>query len=556
MKQLIPLIVTKKKVAGFIKKNIKPLFLLFFTWGMYFALFWPRMLYSNKTGDLVAGWRNIWGDWAMHITQAHAFAYQPILHVLQNHPIYSGIPLSYPFTFNLISGLLLRLGVNTVSAFIIPSLIVSFFLLFGLYILGKHLTGSSRQTLLAVTLFLTSGGLGFIHYFKDLAQNFSLKTALYPPHEYTHMKDIGYYWTTTLLAHLVPQRAFLLGMTFGLFILYFLFSYYQKSFKDVSLAKMLSLGLVSGLLAYIHNHTLAMLFFLSAYLFLFDLKHYKHWLSFALGTSVSALPFFIFFSGPDYSQYIQFLPGWLSHPRELNIPFWWFWLKNWGLMIPLFIVGMFVGKQKPKTGLFISGFIFIFLLANLFTFQPSSWDNAKLLLWVYLIFSFVVAGFLLTLWEKHLGGKILAALLFLCLTASGGIDLVRVLNTQKESYMMVSGQEIELAKFLREHSKPKDIVLTSDNHLHWVPLASGRSIVMGYRGWLWSHGINYNQRQKDITQIYRGTPQAKTLLQKYNIRFVVTDRKTQEELMSNEKFFKENYHILIASPYGNVYEIK
>jgi hypothetical protein len=285
----------KKRLRRYLADNIKPLSVLFLTWGVYFSVFWPRMLYFNENNDLVAGWRNIWADWAMHISQANAFAYQSILRVITNHPIYSGVHLSYPFAFNLFSGVLLRLGVNLVHAFIFPSLIISFILLLGLYTLGKLITKSAKQTLLAISLFLTSGGLGFIYYFEDLSNNFSLKTILYPPQEYTHMKDIGYYWTTTLLAHLVPQRAFLLGMTLGVFILSYLFYAYRRGFKGISLLAIFILGLVTGLLSFVHNHTLIVLFFLSFYLFIFDIPHYKHWISYAIGATITALPFFYIF---------------------------------------------------------------------------------------------------------------------------------------------------------------------------------------------------------------------------------------------------------------------
>jgi uncharacterized membrane protein len=267
-------------------------------------------------------------------------------------------------------------------------------------------------------------------------------------------------------------------------------------------------------------------------------------------------PFFIFLKGPELSSYISFLPGWLAHPKEINTPFVWFWIKNWGLFIPVFILGFFKNKMDKKTRQFTLGFVFIFILANIFVFQPSSWDNAKLFLWIHLVFSFTAAGFLTLLWQKHLLGKFIASLLFFILVASGGIDLIRVLHTKKESYVMVNAQEIEMAKFLRSHSESFDIVLTSDSHLHWVPVMSGRSIVMGYRGWLWSHGFNYREREKDIRLIFQGTPEAKELIKKYSIRFVVTDNKTRSDFLSNEEFFRRNYDVLIASPNFTVYKIQ
>ncbi len=517
-------------------------------------VFWPKMLYISSSGDLVAGWRNVWADWAMHITQANAFYSQPIFEVFQNHPIYSGIPLSYPFVINLLSGLLMRLGVPLVEAFIVPSLLLSFILLFGLYYFGKTLTQSAKQTLLAITLFLTSGGLGFMYFFSDLQQDSSWQRILYPLHEYTHMKDIGYYWTTTLLAHLVPQRAFLLGMTVGVFILTYLYYHFKHSFSKTTPAKMFLLGLSTGLIAYMHNHTLIMLFLISAWLFVWSRSSWRHWFSYAFGTALTALPFFYYLGGPEFSQYVKWYPGWLANKQELDQPAWWFWFKNWGLFLPLFIVGFKATVKEYKDQVFIGGFIFLFFLANLFIFQPSSWDNAKLFLWVYLVFSFPVAGLLLKVWQRHFG-KILTFLLFIILTTSGGLDLMRVLNTSKESFVMVSNEELKLAAEFRQQTTSNDLVLTSTNHLNWVPVAAGRRIVMGYPGWLWSHGIKYAQKEADIKKIYQGLPEAPTLLKKYGITYVVVDKKTEEEFGSTDYYFKLRYPLVYSSPFGNIYKV-
>ncbi len=40
---------------------------------------------------------------------------------------------------------------------------------------------------------------------------------------------------------------------------------------------------------------------------------------------------------------------------------------------------------------------------------------------------------------------------------------------------------------------------------------------MGYRGWLWTYGINYGPREKDISSMYSGGKNSKDLLKKYNI---------------------------------------
>jgi hypothetical protein len=544
----------RKAIHKFLLDNKYGLLLLFLTWGVYFLVFWPKMLYFNSEGSLTAGFRNIWGDWAMHVTQANAFASQPIFYVLYNHPIYSGIPLSYPFVTNLISGLLMRIGLPLVPSFILPSIFITFILLIGMYIFGNLLTGSKKATFLGISIFITGGGLGFYYYIQDLIKDFTWQNIVYPPHEYTHMKDIGIWWTNTLSAHLVPQRAFLLGMAVGIYILSFIFYHFKTGFKKTSEIEMFLIGLLSGLLAYIHNHTLIVFFFVCSWLFIFSIKHLKKWLFYVWGTVLTALPFFIFFSGPELGNYIDLLPGWLANKNELNMSVIEFWLLNWGILIPVFIAGFKLVKDKYKR-IFLLSFVLLFILANIVRFQPSTWDNAKIFLWVYLIFSFIASEFLVYVGKKKIIGLVVSIILFLVLTGSGGIDLVRILNTKRESFVMISKDQIELAEDFKKSTNWNDLVLTSDNHLHWVPVMSGRSVMLGYKGWLWSHGINYSSKENDIKKIYSGSFEAIELIKKYGIDYVVIDKKTFDDYGSDLTFFDSNFELTQSLEDIRVYKV-
>jgi hypothetical protein len=543
------------EALNFLKKNKWPLLFLLSTWGSYFLILWSKMLYFNSNGDLTAGWRIIWADWSMHIGQINAFYYQPFSDVLKNHPLFFGIPLSYPFLSNYFSALMLKLGFGLIQATIWPSMVFSLMLLLALFYLGKKLVKSNIQVVLAIFMFLASGGLGFYYFLKDLLIDFSWNKFIFPPQEYTRIDDLGIKWYNTIVANLVPQRAFLLGLILGSLILGLLFSYYKNSFKKVSFKKIIWLGVITGLLAWIHTHTLLLIFLVCLWLFIFDIKNYKHWFLFALGVLTTSASFFILLGNHNFWDFVKIKPGWLIGNQGVDLSFWQFWLLNWGLVLPLFPIGLYLAKLKKKVNLFFLSFGFVFLLCNLLIFQPFDWDNSKLLLYVYLFFCFPIAGLLIKIWQKSYFGKIAASLLFLVLTFSGTLDLIRILNTSQQSFVMLTKEEIELANFLRQNSETGDLVLTSDHHLHWAPIMSGRNIVMGYRGWLWSHGINYKQRQSDVYQIYNANLNPKELIEKYGIDFVVTDDKTRLDFNSNEEFFRSNYQLLISQGQYRIYRI-
>jgi hypothetical protein len=239
------------------------------------------------------------------------------------------------------------------------------------------------------------------------------------------------------------------------------------------------------------------------------------------------------------------------------MPLWLFWLKNWGFMTPLALVGFgyLIIRKQHRDLMIYGGFLLAFVAANIIKFQPSTWDNSKVFLWVYLGFSFMAAKILSVIWKRVLGGKVLAVVLFVVLGFSGFLDLARVMDTKKNSFVMISKAEIELAGKLREISEYDDLVLTSDYHLHWVPVMSGRRILMGYRGWLWSYGINYSQREREIFEMYSGLEDGERLLRDYGVDFVVFDDKVVKEFEADEAGFSQKYELVISAPGYRVYRL-
>jgi hypothetical protein len=60
---------------------------------------------------------------------------------------------------------------------------------------------------------------------------------------------------------------------------------------------------------------------------------------------------------------------------------------------------------------------------------------------------------------------------------------------------------------------------------------------MGYPGHIGSHGLDYLERQNEISQIYAGAPDAESLIQKHGIDYVVVGPHGRREPSINEAFF-------------------
>jgi len=107
---------------------------------------------------------------------------------------------------------------------------------------------------------------------------------------------------------------------------------------------------------------------------------------------------------------------------------------------------------------------------------------------------------------------------------SGTFSLVREAFS---SFRLFSNRDLEIADFVRTHTSPQAIFLTSDFHNNPISALAGRNIVMGYEGWLWSHGIDYQERAEDIRALFSNTDQFFDLINKYGIDYMY--------ISSNEK---------------------
>src|SRR5690606_37797458 len=118
-----------------------------------------------------AGWINIWGDWAAHASYASVFAYRGPLDWFISHPLYKGVKFTYPFLADAISGWIMRLGFDMIAAFILPSIALSLIVLTVMYLFYAAILHSNKQAFLALSLNLTSGGLGFLWFIEDFLHN-------------------------------------------------------------------------------------------------------------------------------------------------------------------------------------------------------------------------------------------------------------------------------------------------------------------------------------------------------------------------------------------------
>ena len=525
-------------------------------WWLYFGFIWPRMLFERADG-LYAGWRTVWADWAVHFAYANVFAYRRIGDWFSTNPIFAGGKFDYPFLADAISGWLMRAGMDRIWAFLLPSLLTSLVLVALLFVFYEALLRSPKLALLACVLFFTNGGVGFLDFARQLAHEPTLGTLLTPPREYTYFPDQHIWWINIVSSELLPQRALLLGVPLGLVVLIALRRYAEANFEGVSRARLVALGLIPALLVITHMHSFIALVVLCAVYLLCDRKNYRPWLIFAVSAGVpSVVLFALLYAGSGASRFIGWYPGWLTNPAEHHdISLWLFLWLNWGTFLPIAAVSV-IRFRYYRDPLILGGMV-LFALCFLLRFQPNAWDNTKLLTWSHLLLCVPVARYLAYLWSKPVWiSRCAAVLLLVFTTASGTLDLWRITRTDAVAHRMWSREELALAEDFQRISEPTSLVLCSDDHHNWVPALSGRQILLGYRGWLASYGLDFGPVVRDIRSMLGGGADAEALMARYGVDFVVIGPSERRDFDANESYFERNHELVLDRARNKVFRIE
>jgi uncharacterized membrane protein len=78
---------------------------------------------------------------------------------------------------------------------------------------------------------------------------------------------------------------------------------------------------------------------------------------------------------------------------------------------------------------------------------------------------------------------------------------------------------------------------------------------MRFPGHLWSHGIDYADREADVKRMYAGGADADSLLQSYGVDYVIISPEERSSVAPNEAFFKK-FPVVATVGQDIVYKVK
>ena len=526
------------------------------TFVLFGFIFWhlaSQMLQVKKDGWYV-GQVNLYGDLVFHLSLINKFLESE--KNLPDSPIFAGEKINYPIFTDLFTAQIAKLS-SVDFALFITTLIGGILTIFVSRLFILRITKNEKIVLLTLLLFLINGGLGFYYFFQDYfaSANYSFLNFLTNlPREYTDIKEQGYWWINTYLAYFLPQRGFLFAFPITLSVLMLLHSGQLKQKRNYFILA----GILAGLLSIVQAHSLFLIFLISIFFLPLSVIHFKNkkitlvnWLLFAALTAAISIPIIKLISSTQNPlTFIKFDPGWTSEENIL-----WFWLKNLGLFAPfLIIASMKLFVENRRLLILYLPFFIIFILCNLFIFQPWDFDNSKLMIYWFFASAIIVAQFTFYQFFKgNLAEKILGVIFIFIMIFSGILDLFRTF-TPPTNYRIFSNQDLEIAASIK-YLTPKDSVfVTASDHNHPIPSLTGRSTLLGFHGWAWTHGIDYQRRASDIGKIYAGGNEAEALINFYHVNFVTIGPLENKSFIINHKYF-EKYPQITLNKDWRLYDV-
>lgn len=196
-----------------------------------------------------------------------------------------------------------------------------------------------------------------------------------------------------------------------------------------------------------------------------------------------------------------------------------FYFKNLGITFVLLIAGLIMAKRE-KIQMVLPAFI-IWGIAEFIIFQPNSYDNNKLLLVAFMFICIFVADFSVDMIAKlkNPAGKCICMSFLIFL---GTVSALLTMGREAVSdYELYSQDYLAAAEYIEENTKPTDTILTATNHNNAIASLTGRNIVCGTGSFLYYHGLNYSEAERDVATMYQDSDRRDELLKKYKVKYIV-----------------------------------
>jgi hypothetical protein len=516
--------------------------------GLVFAGLFHGHMFHVEAGGLFTGGSS-YGDLALHATLANRFA---VGEVSFASPLVAGEPLTYPFLGDFLVACLLRGGWSLSTAFAVTGWISILIGLGMIQALAVRLFRNRAAATLAVWLIVLSGSaVGALYAVEDLAVH-GLPAQLADLPNYSHMRPRGVAFASFACDFFLPQRALLAALP-GFWAAVWAVA---VGVETRARAAIIAGGAAIGLLPLIHVHSFLVGLGLVGWLAVWHAARARS----SLRTWTLALAAMLALATPQLAW--QFGHSWSSGFGGWDVGWlarsggwWWFWLRQWGLALVVLPVIVVAAARHDRRFLlpFVLSALLLFGAANLYRFQPHDWDNMKFLVYAYMMLAIAIAGWLARALAGGAVRRAGAVLAIVSLTATGALSVAREADLHDQ---IASTADLALAAELGRVLPPDARVLTADAHNHLVPMLTGRAVVMGYRGWLWTHGIDYKELERAVGRMFALDADAPQLFARYGVTHVYIGPGEHYTLHAALERYRAQYRAVLVRPEVEVFDVR
>ena len=528
---------------------------------------------------IYTGVLNNFGDLPFHLSVITSFAYGK--NFLPEDPTFAGVKFTYPFLTDFVSAIFVRCGADLRQSMFIENFVVALAFVGLVHRWALEMLRDRLAAVVTPVLVLLNGGFGWVLLWKLSAQNQTglVGTLKNLPPSFTVIPDTTWRWGNTISSLLIPQRGILLGLPLAVIV----FTQWwlatadgetrghgdtanerkpektrktkkqtsRKAVSDLrvpvsprlrlsSIHRMVAAGIIAGLLPLVHAHSFVVVMVVGACIALIQ-RRWRDWIVFFVVASLIALPQMLWSthnSAVDAGKFFEWQYGW-DRGKENAV---WFWLKNSGLFIPLTIAALLWRRKNEylvpsRLRLFLLPFSLCFIVPNLVKMAPWIWDNIKVLFYWWLASAPLVALLLARLWQQGKLKRVVALLLFACVIGAGALDVAAIV-LQATKHQVFDSFGIKFAELIKQETDARALIIHAPVHNHPVFL-TGRRSLMGYPGHIWTHGLDFVQRESEIRRVYAGAPDAGAILQKYGVDYAVVGPLERNLMNVNDQFFSK-----------------
>ncbi|MEK7600743.1 MAG: hypothetical protein AAB463_02180 [Patescibacteria group bacterium] len=526
-----------------------------------------------------------YGDIPLHLTQVSRFAFGQLGDL--EEPIFAGTRIAYPFGINAVSGLLLRMTGAWRFSFLMPIVVCVLLLHALLFIVGYTMTRRVLWAPLLALLVLFGGGWGGWSVARDAIREGSSWSEFKQ-----HLVD-GNISTVTRWDAKWPEQNIVFGAPLGLVLVH------QRTFfpgiVGVLLAHVLlwegvarrsqkylyAGGVVLGSLPLFHTHSFVAGGLILIVVTLWGLLRGVWWGIPFIKTGVLALilavPQVLFLvsgkplgSDGDFAMLRlgwmvdQTIDGFKPQPGHTSsifsvayIQFLWMNLGT-PLLALLGLSCAYIARSMrarfPHMGVMLAVAWMLFLVVQTVRFQPWDYDNNKLLVYMQFATMCAVLYVFARVKLRALAGVGLALSVGASIF-SGVIDAIpRLAMPEDRLPVIFDAQARGIASFIRD-ALPNERIITSTTHTNPVPALTGKSVFVGYPGWLWTRSLPYGPREDLVRAFFKNPAGDTTLLDaQYPAKYVLLDDAARKDFGAQDAIFQKIFRLIVQSGQYALYE--